>query len=147
MSLLRARSTQRGRSIIHNGKRRVVISGSNYSELEWWKWMEAVDVKRSLFCSAEGNECIKASVLSCGECIQVGAKCGWCTDTVSSIQIPRSICSLTLQTQYINAELHSYSCWLIRDALMHKHDIVFIQHLTKEEVNIKAEHNIGFNII
>uniref|UniRef100_A0A673H199 Integrin beta n=1 Tax=Sinocyclocheilus rhinocerous TaxID=307959 RepID=A0A673H199_9TELE len=29
----------------------------------------------------EGNECIKANALSCGECIQVGAKCGWCTDT------------------------------------------------------------------
>uniref|UniRef100_A0A3P8ZFA9 Integrin beta n=1 Tax=Esox lucius TaxID=8010 RepID=A0A3P8ZFA9_ESOLU len=28
----------------------------------------------------EGNECIKANVKSCGECIQVGAKCGWCTD-------------------------------------------------------------------
>uniref|UniRef100_A0A673H0K9 Integrin beta n=1 Tax=Sinocyclocheilus rhinocerous TaxID=307959 RepID=A0A673H0K9_9TELE len=25
--------------------------------------------------------CIKANALSCGECIQVGAKCGWCTDT------------------------------------------------------------------
>ncbi|TRY89151.1 hypothetical protein DNTS_018073 [Danionella cerebrum] len=28
----------------------------------------------------EGNECIKASALSCGDCIQVGARCGWCTD-------------------------------------------------------------------
>uniref|UniRef100_A0A4W5QN66 Integrin beta n=1 Tax=Hucho hucho TaxID=62062 RepID=A0A4W5QN66_9TELE len=28
----------------------------------------------------EGNECIKANAKSCGECIQVGAKCGWCTD-------------------------------------------------------------------
>ncbi|GAA6107087.1 integrin beta-1a isoform X1 [Tachysurus ichikawai] len=29
----------------------------------------------------EGNECIKANAESCGDCIQVGAKCGWCTDT------------------------------------------------------------------
>uniref|UniRef100_A0A8C8HU19 Integrin beta n=1 Tax=Oncorhynchus tshawytscha TaxID=74940 RepID=A0A8C8HU19_ONCTS len=28
----------------------------------------------------EGNECIKAIAKSCGECIQVGAKCGWCMD-------------------------------------------------------------------
>ncbi|XP_055737277.1 integrin beta-1-like [Salvelinus fontinalis] len=28
----------------------------------------------------EGNECIKANAKSCGECIQVGAKCGWCMD-------------------------------------------------------------------
>ncbi|KAJ8375991.1 hypothetical protein SKAU_G00065710 [Synaphobranchus kaupii] len=28
----------------------------------------------------EGNDCIKAKAKSCGECIQVGEKCGWCTD-------------------------------------------------------------------
>ncbi|XP_026061499.1 integrin beta-1-like isoform X1 [Carassius auratus] len=28
----------------------------------------------------DGNECTKASAQSCGECIQVGEKCGWCTD-------------------------------------------------------------------
>ncbi|XP_061094129.1 integrin beta-1-like isoform X1 [Conger conger] len=28
----------------------------------------------------EGNDCIKANAKSCGECIQVGEKCGWCTD-------------------------------------------------------------------
>lgn len=38
-----------------------------------------------LLFSAEGNECIKANAESCGDCIQVGAKCGWCTDTVSSL--------------------------------------------------------------
>ncbi|XP_076156200.1 integrin beta-1-like [Alosa pseudoharengus] len=26
------------------------------------------------------NECIKANAKSCGACIQVGEKCGWCTD-------------------------------------------------------------------
>ncbi|XP_048126705.1 integrin beta-1-like [Alosa alosa] len=26
------------------------------------------------------NECIKANAKSCGDCIQVGEKCGWCTD-------------------------------------------------------------------
>ncbi|KAJ8395062.1 hypothetical protein AAFF_G00040130 [Aldrovandia affinis] len=31
-------------------------------------------------CAQEGNECIKANAKSCGECIQVGEKCGWCTD-------------------------------------------------------------------
>lgn len=75
-----------------------------------------------LFCSAEGNECIKANALSCGECIQVGAKCGWCTDPVSSVQMPGSFCSLTLQTQ-IYAESHSHSCWLIRAVLIdQEHD-------------------------
>uniref|UniRef100_A0A672S5P7 Integrin beta n=1 Tax=Sinocyclocheilus grahami TaxID=75366 RepID=A0A672S5P7_SINGR len=29
---------------------------------------------------ADGNECTKASAQSCGECIQAGEKCGWCTD-------------------------------------------------------------------
>uniref|UniRef100_A0A674A899 Integrin beta n=1 Tax=Salmo trutta TaxID=8032 RepID=A0A674A899_SALTR len=28
----------------------------------------------------ERNECIKANAKSCGECIQVGVKCGWCMD-------------------------------------------------------------------
>ncbi|CAB1326075.1 unnamed protein product, partial [Coregonus sp. 'balchen'] len=34
------------------------------------------------FCSAqqEGSDCIKANAQSCGECIQVAEKCGWCTD-------------------------------------------------------------------
>uniref|UniRef100_A0AAY4AJG8 Integrin beta n=1 Tax=Denticeps clupeoides TaxID=299321 RepID=A0AAY4AJG8_9TELE len=30
--------------------------------------------------SADGNECVKANAKSCGQCIQVGNKCGWCTD-------------------------------------------------------------------
>ncbi|XP_037386868.1 integrin beta-1-A-like isoform X1 [Pygocentrus nattereri] len=32
-------------------------------------------------CTAQldGNDCTKASAQSCGECIQVGEKCGWCT--------------------------------------------------------------------
>uniref|UniRef100_A0A8C6P9G3 Integrin beta n=1 Tax=Nothobranchius furzeri TaxID=105023 RepID=A0A8C6P9G3_NOTFU len=35
----------------------------------------------SLFVShLEGNECINANAKYCGECIQAGAKCGWCTD-------------------------------------------------------------------
>lgn len=37
----------------------------------------------ALVC-ADGNECTKASAQSCGECIQAGEKCGWCTDEVSS---------------------------------------------------------------
>ncbi|XP_058879249.1 integrin beta-1-like isoform X1 [Acipenser ruthenus] len=28
----------------------------------------------------DGNDCIKANAKSCGECIQVGANCGWCTE-------------------------------------------------------------------
>ncbi|XP_051557615.1 integrin beta-1-like [Myxocyprinus asiaticus] len=28
----------------------------------------------------DGNECTKASAQSCGECIQAGENCGWCTD-------------------------------------------------------------------
>lgn len=47
-----------------------------------------VETHPCCFCfSAEGNECIKANAESCGDCIQVGAKCGWCTDTVSSAHI------------------------------------------------------------
>uniref|UniRef100_A0A668AGL6 Integrin beta n=1 Tax=Myripristis murdjan TaxID=586833 RepID=A0A668AGL6_9TELE len=36
-----------------------------------------------VFCSVtaqKGNECINANAKYCGECIQAGAKCGWCTD-------------------------------------------------------------------
>ncbi|KAM9827001.1 integrin beta-1a isoform 1-T1 [Neosynchiropus ocellatus] len=35
-----------------------------------------------VYCYAqkEGNECINANAKYCGECIQAGAKCGWCTD-------------------------------------------------------------------
>ncbi|XP_017287388.1 integrin beta-1a isoform X1 [Kryptolebias marmoratus] len=37
-----------------------------------------------LFCCCntqkEGNECIAANAKYCGECIQAGAKCGWCAD-------------------------------------------------------------------
>uniref|UniRef100_A0A668AVR1 Integrin beta n=1 Tax=Myripristis murdjan TaxID=586833 RepID=A0A668AVR1_9TELE len=32
-----------------------------------------------VFCY-KGNECINANAKYCGECIQAGAKCGWCTD-------------------------------------------------------------------
>ncbi|XP_038124907.1 integrin beta-1-like isoform X2 [Cyprinodon tularosa] len=32
------------------------------------------------FSQKEGNECITANAKYCGECIQAGAKCGWCTD-------------------------------------------------------------------
>ncbi|XP_047424046.1 integrin beta-1a isoform X1 [Mugil cephalus] len=34
------------------------------------------------YCNAqkEGNECINANAKYCGECIQAGAKCGWCTE-------------------------------------------------------------------
>uniref|UniRef100_A0A674AH30 Integrin beta n=1 Tax=Salmo trutta TaxID=8032 RepID=A0A674AH30_SALTR len=39
-------------------------------------------LKRSNLCFSipERNECIKANAKSCGECIQVGVKCGWCMD-------------------------------------------------------------------
>ncbi|CAB1317594.1 unnamed protein product, partial [Coregonus sp. 'balchen'] len=33
------------------------------------------------FFLSEGSDCIKANAQSCGECIQVAEKCGWCTDT------------------------------------------------------------------
>ncbi|KAM6900663.1 integrin beta-1a isoform 1-T1 [Xenentodon cancila] len=34
------------------------------------------------YCNAQkdGNECISANAKYCGECIQAGAKCGWCKD-------------------------------------------------------------------
>ncbi|XP_018418754.1 PREDICTED: integrin beta-1 [Nanorana parkeri] len=34
-----------------------------------------------LYCSAQqsGTECLKANAKSCGECIQAGPNCGWCT--------------------------------------------------------------------
>uniref|UniRef100_A0A673JTP9 Integrin beta n=1 Tax=Sinocyclocheilus rhinocerous TaxID=307959 RepID=A0A673JTP9_9TELE len=44
----------------------------------WWEGIE----NDGCFCCvcADGNECTKASAQSCGECIQAGEKCGWCTD-------------------------------------------------------------------
>lgn len=30
----------------------------------------------------EGNECVSANARSCADCIQAGAKCGWCKDPV-----------------------------------------------------------------
>ena len=38
------------------------------------------------FFLSEGSDCIKANAQSCGECIQVAEKCGWCTDTVSCLK-------------------------------------------------------------
>uniref|UniRef100_A0A6Q2ZFU5 Integrin beta n=1 Tax=Esox lucius TaxID=8010 RepID=A0A6Q2ZFU5_ESOLU len=32
----------------------------------------------------QGSDCIKANAQSCGECIQVAEKCGWCTDPVGT---------------------------------------------------------------
>ncbi|KAF6727973.1 Integrin beta-1 [Oryzias melastigma] len=32
------------------------------------------------FAQKEGNECINANAKHCGDCIQAGAKCGWCRD-------------------------------------------------------------------
>ncbi|KAG8009333.1 Integrin beta-1 [Nibea albiflora] len=48
----------------------------------------------------EGNECINANARYCGECIQAGAKCGWCKDPV---------CELKL-SPIITAE----KCWLMQ---------------------------------
>lgn len=36
----------------------------------------------SFVFNPEGNECITANAKHCGECIQAGAKCGWCKDPV-----------------------------------------------------------------
>lgn len=35
----------------------------------------------------EGNECINKNAKHCGECIQTGAKCGWCTDPVCNSEL------------------------------------------------------------
>lgn len=34
----------------------------------------------------EVNECINANAKHCGECIQAGAKCGWCKDPVHELK-------------------------------------------------------------
>lgn len=34
----------------------------------------------------EGNECISANAKHCGECIQAGAKCGWCEQEVRELK-------------------------------------------------------------
>ncbi|KAI4807025.1 hypothetical protein KUCAC02_017803 [Chaenocephalus aceratus] len=43
-----------------------------------------VSILFGVFCFSnaqkEGNECINANAKYCGECIQAGAKCGWCKD-------------------------------------------------------------------
>lgn len=44
-----------------------------------------MNTKHLVYVSVDGNDCTKASAQSCGECIQVGEKCGWCTYEVSNI--------------------------------------------------------------
>lgn len=48
----------------------------------------------------EGNECISANAKYCGECIQAGAKCGWCKDPVRESKLSAIMtaekCSLVL---------------------------------------------------
>uniref|UniRef100_A0A8C6WJD7 Integrin beta n=1 Tax=Neogobius melanostomus TaxID=47308 RepID=A0A8C6WJD7_9GOBI len=41
--------------------------------------LTALSLRLALFFP-EGNECISANAKYCGECIQAGAKCGWCKD-------------------------------------------------------------------
>lgn len=52
-----------------------------------------MSLKRSNLCFSipERNECIKANAKSCGECIQVGAKCGWCMDPVRGYEFANNI--------------------------------------------------------
>ena len=34
-----------------------------------------------MFGQADENRCLKANAKSCGECIQAGPNCGWCTNS------------------------------------------------------------------
>uniref|UniRef100_A0A674AF64 Integrin beta n=1 Tax=Salmo trutta TaxID=8032 RepID=A0A674AF64_SALTR len=43
-------------------------------------WGVVCRLSNLCFSIPERNECIKANAKSCGECIQVGVKCGWCMD-------------------------------------------------------------------
>uniref|UniRef100_A0A8C7T213 Integrin beta n=1 Tax=Oncorhynchus mykiss TaxID=8022 RepID=A0A8C7T213_ONCMY len=44
-------------------------------------WLNLLfSLSHTVFQITQWNECIKANAKSCGECIQVGAKCGWCMD-------------------------------------------------------------------
>lgn len=74
-----------------------------------------------LLFSAEGNECIKANAESCGDCIQVGAKCGWCTDTVSTAHMfglsDSYICHRCLKIVMGNRN----SCLVLHEALFMSH--------------------------
>lgn len=50
----------------------------------------------SLFLLTDENRCLKANAKSCGECIQAGPNCGWCTNSVSKIAQGLSVYSLVI---------------------------------------------------
>ncbi len=45
---------------------------------------------------SEGNECINANAKYCGECIQAGAKCGWCKDPVCESKLSAIITAIMM---------------------------------------------------
>lgn len=48
------------------------------------------------FLLTDENRCLKANAKSCGECIQAGPNCGWCTNSVSMIAQVFPIYSLVI---------------------------------------------------
>lgn len=53
-------------------------------------------IKCSFFFLTDENRCLKANAKSCGECIQAGPNCGWCTNSVSKVAQVLSISSLVI---------------------------------------------------
>ncbi|KAK7816136.1 hypothetical protein U0070_023619 [Myodes glareolus] len=44
-------------------------------------WIGFISLICSVFGQTDKNRCLKANAKSCGECIQAGPNCGWCTNT------------------------------------------------------------------
>ena len=85
------------------------------------------DTSHKIFCSffflTDENRCLKANAKSCGECIQAGPNCGWCTNSVSKVARVLSICSLVIQCGsvlypseahinfYVNHKMNNLMVW------------------------------------
>ncbi|PNI60931.1 ITGB1 isoform 10, partial [Pan troglodytes] len=42
-------------------------------------WIGLISSVCCVFAQTDENRCLKANAKSCGECIQAGPNCGWCT--------------------------------------------------------------------
>uniref|UniRef100_A0A7I2V2T4 Integrin subunit beta 1 n=1 Tax=Homo sapiens TaxID=9606 RepID=A0A7I2V2T4_HUMAN len=46
-------------------------------------WIGLISSVCCVFAQTDENRCLKANAKSCGECIQAGPNCGWCTNSVN----------------------------------------------------------------
>ncbi|KAI2555470.1 integrin subunit beta 1, partial [Homo sapiens] len=44
-------------------------------------WIGLISSVCCVFAQTDENRCLKANAKSCGECIQAGPNCGWCTNS------------------------------------------------------------------